>query len=159
MWPRILSSPLLAVHISRHGHLTGSMGLNTTLLVTTGHGPDHLPEPIDLIEDHLAHLADIINDLKVEVEGGRAVGLVAGIVPDGKVWVLESLLNADAAGRIEGEHAVEKIEGVGVGLGEECLEGLLGHGRQVADVFLSSGGTDTGEGLLIGCAEDVENLV
>lgn len=159
MWPGILGSPLLTVHISRHGHLTGSLGLSTALLVTTGHGADKLPEPIDLVENHLAHLAHIVDNLKVEVEGSRAVGLVAGIVPDGEVRVLESLINADTAARIEGEHAVEKIEGVGVGLGEERLEGLLGHRRQVADVFLGSGRADTGEGLLIRCAENVENLV
>ena len=158
MWPGILGRPLLAVHISRHGYLT-DLRLSTTLIVATGNSADHLPEPEDLIENHLAHLSDILNNLEVEVERGRAVGLVASIVPNSKVGVLESVLNADTAGRVESEHAVEEIEGVGVGLGEERLEGLLGHGRQVADVFLSSGGTDTGEGFLVGCAEDVENLV
>lgn len=159
MWPRIFSSPLLAVHISRHGHLSGSLGLSAALSLTTGHGAHKLPEPEDFIKNHLAHLANIIDNLEVEVEGSRAVGLIAGIVPDGEVGVLESILNADTAGRVEGEHAVEEIEGVGVGLGEELLEGLLGHGWQVANVFLGSGRADTGEGLLIRCAEDVQDLV
>ena len=42
----------------------------------------------NFVQDHLAHLTDIVDDFKVEVEGCRARGLVGGIVPDVEVAVL-----------------------------------------------------------------------
>jgi hypothetical protein len=60
-------------------------------------------------------------------------------VPDVEVGVFESLLYADTGRRIEGEHLVEKVESVRVGLREQVGEWLLGHKRQVADVFLGTG--------------------
>lgn len=73
--------------------------------------------------------------------------------------MLEGLLHADARGGVEGEHLVEEVEGVRVGGGEEGGEGLLGHVRQVADVLLGAGGADARERLLVGGAEDVQDLV
>jgi len=78
-----------------------------------------LPEPEDLVQDHLAHLTNILDDLEVEIKGGRAVGLVASVVPDGQVGMLERSLDTDTAGRVKGQHPVEQIESVGVGIGEE----------------------------------------
>lgn len=66
------------------------------------HGADDLAEAEDLVEDHLAHVADVVDDLEAEVECGGAVGLVAGVVPDLQVRVLEGLVDADAAGGVEG---------------------------------------------------------
>jgi hypothetical protein len=50
---------------------------------------------MNLIQNHTAHLANVLNNLEVEVECGGAVGLVGGVVPDVKVGVLESLLYTD----------------------------------------------------------------
>jgi hypothetical protein len=38
---------------------------------------------------------------------GFAVRFVGGIVPDGKVWVVEGIFTADTPGRIEAEHSTE----------------------------------------------------
>lgn len=73
-------------------------------------------------------------------------------MPDVEVWVLESLFHADAGGRVKGEHLVEEVECVGVGLGEESRERLLGHEGEVADVFLRTGGADSGQRLFVGSA-------
>lgn len=66
-------------------------------------------------------------------------------MPDGEVAVFERLLDCDALAGVEGEHAVEKVESVGVCAWEELVERDLGHVGQVADVFLGSGGADAGE--------------
>jgi hypothetical protein len=44
-------------------------------------------------------------------------GLVSGIVPHLEVWVVESLLAANALGRVETEHLREKVDGKGIGMG------------------------------------------
>lgn len=116
-------------------------------------------EALDLVKDHLAHVGDLIDDLEGEVEGGGAVGLVRGVVPDVQVGVLEGFLDGDTRGRVEGQHAVQQVEGVRVGLREECLEGDLGHEGQVAHIFLCAGGSDACQGLLVGSTQEVENLV
>lgn len=127
--------------------------------VCAGDGSDELSEAVDLVEDNVAHLGDVVDDLEVEVECGWAVGLVRGIVPDVQVWVLESLLHTDAGRWIEREHLVEEVESVGVGLREQGWEGLLWHEWKVADVFLRTGGADSRKSLFVGSAEDVQNLV
>ena len=76
-------------------------------------------------------------------------------MPDVQVPVLERGFDADARGRVEGEHLVEQIEGVGVGLGEEPGEGDFVGVGEVADVFLRAGGTDAGEGFFVGGAQEV----
>ena len=80
-------------------------------------------------------------------------------MPDVQVPVLECGFDADARGRVEGEHLVEQIEGVGVGLGEEPGEGDFVGVWEVADVFLGAGGTNAGEGFFVGSAEEVQDLV
>jgi hypothetical protein len=54
---------------------------------------------------------------------------------------------------------VQKVESVGVGVGEEAGEYSLGHEGEVADVFLGSGGSNAGKGLLVGSTKDVKDLV
>jgi hypothetical protein len=125
----------------------------------TGLDADVLAEAVDLVEDHLAHLADVLDDLEVEVEGGGAAGLVRGVVPDVQVRVLERRLHGDPGRRVECQHVVEEVERVGVGVGEERLEAPLGHEGQVADVLLGPGRTDAGQRLLVGRAKDMEDLV
>lgn len=73
--------------------------------------------------------------------------------------MLESLLNRDTRGGIEGEHAVEEVEGVGVGIGEEAVERDLGHEGEVADVFLGAGGADAAQSFFVGGAQVVQDLV
>lgn len=110
-----------------------------------------LSEPVDLVQDHLAHLAHVLYDLEVEVESCGAAGLVRGVVPDVEVRVFEGGLNGDPGGRVEGQHVVEEVERVGVGVGEERGEGSLGHEWEVADVFLRSGRANARQCLLIRC--------
>jgi hypothetical protein len=54
---------------------------------------------------------------------------------------------------------VQEVECVGVGVGEEAREDSLGHEREIADVFLGSGGANAGKCLLVRGTEDVEDLV
>lgn len=140
-------------HVSCLGHLLllGSVGLR---LLADGGAEAH-----DLVEDHLTHLGDVVDNFKVEVKGRRAGGLVRGIVPDVQVWVFERLLDGDARGWVKGQHAVQQVQGVRVGVGEKPLEGDLGHEGQVAHVFLGAGRANARQGLLVGGAQVVQDLV
>ena len=155
--PGVIRLPLAA---RRDRHLSRRLlPRNPSTPLTAGDLPYKLSERKHLVENHLPHLPNVIHNLKVKVEGGGALGLVGRVVPDLEVGVLESLLHADARGRVEGEHLVEEVERVRVRGGEEGGEGLLGHVRQVADVLLGAGGADARERLLVGGAEDVQDLV
>lgn len=157
--PRVICLPLAAALV-RHGNLASAwltQALGATL--SSRDLPDELAEPVDLVEDHFAHLSHVLDHLEVEVESGGALGLVRGIVPDLKVGVFEGLLYADAGCGVEGKHLVEEVEGVGVGVGEERREGLLGHIRKVPYIFLGPRGSYPRESLLVGGTKDVEDLV
>jgi hypothetical protein len=120
----------------------------------------HLVAELDhLLQDHLAHLRHFVDNLKAEVKGGWTDGLVAGVVPNAEVGVLERLLYRDAGGWVEGEHLVQKVEGIRVCVGEETLERDFGHEGKVAHIFLRPWRADTREGFFVGGAEEVENLV
>jgi hypothetical protein len=80
-------------------------------------------------------------------------------VPDLQVRVFEGLLDADARAGIEGQQAVQKVEGVRVGGAEERVEGDLLHAGEVADVVLGAGGADAGECLFVGSSQVVQDLV
>ena len=121
--------------------------------------PNLLSEPLNLGQDHLAHLGHIFYNFEGKVESVAAGGLIRGIVPDLQILVSEGLLDGDTRRGVEGEHLVEEIEGLRVGFGEELLEGAFGHVREVADVVLGTGRADAGEGFFVGGAEDVQDLV
>ena len=118
-----------------------------------------LPKPVDLVQDHLAHVTHVLDDLEVEVEGRRAAGLVGGVVPDVEVGVLEGCLDGNSTRGVEGEHVIQQVQSVRVGVREQAGEGALGHEGEVAHVLLSSWRADAGERLLVGRSEDVEDLV
>lgn len=120
---------------------------------------DGSAEADDLVENHLAHVGDFVDDLEVEIEGRGAVWLVRGVVPDVQVGVLEGLLDGDTRRRIECQHAVQQVQRVGVGLGEQLLEGYLRHEGQVAHVFLCAGGSNACQGLFVGCTQVVQDLI
>ena len=80
-------------------------------------------------------------------------------MPDRQVAVLERFFDAHALGGVEGEHAVQQVEGVGVGAREELLEGDFAHVREIADVLLGARGAYARERGLGGRAEVVEDLV
>ena len=63
-------------------------------------------------------------------------------MPDVQVAVFEGFFDRDARRGVEGEHAVEEVEGVGVRLAEEGLEGDFLHEGEVADIVLGSRGAD-----------------
>jgi hypothetical protein len=153
---RFTVGPLPGVPASRDRH---GRGLDVMVRGGAGDSADELTEAVDLFEDHLAHLVDVVNDLEVEVEGGGAVWLVGWVVPDSQVRVGKGLLDRDAAARVEGEHAVQQIKGVWVGVGEERGERLLGHVGQVAHVLLGAGRADARERLLVRGTQDVQDLV
>lgn len=132
---------------------SSSGGLRPILL------PDERAEINHLIKDHTPHLVNIIHELELEVKGGGTGGLVGGVVPDLQVGVLEGVFARDSGGGVEGEHAVEEVQGVWVGVREEALEGDLGHVGEVADVFLGAWGADALEGCFVGAAEVVQDLV
>jgi hypothetical protein len=152
LWSWVLGSPSTAGLGNGDGRALGG-GLLAWL------DADVLSEPLDLVQDHLAHLADVLDDLEVEVEGGRAAGLVRGVVPDVQIWVLEGGLDGDSRRGVECQHLVQQVQRIWVGVGEEGLEGSLGHEREVAHVLLSSGRANPGQGLLVGGTEDMKDLV
>lgn len=117
-------------HVLRR--LLGLLGLDGSLLLLANDGT----ECDNFVQNHLSHLADVFNHLEVEVKGSRARGLVRGIVPDVQVAMLQGFFDGDTLGRIKRQHAVEKVQSVEVGAGEETLEGDLWHEWQVANVFL-----------------------
>lgn len=127
--------------------------------VSLGLLPHGSAEIDNFLVDHLAHLGDVLDDFEVEIEGRGTGGFVRGVVPDVKVGVLEGLLDGNTRGGVEGEHAVEEVEGVRVGVGEESVEGDLGHEGEVADVFLGAGGADAAQGFFVGGAQVVQDLV
>lgn len=53
----------------------------------------HAAEAVDLGEDHLLHLGDVLDHLKVKVERRRAARLVARVVPDVQVPVLQRVFD------------------------------------------------------------------
>ena len=120
---------------------------------------DGSAEADDLVENHLAHVGDFVDDLEVEVEGRGTVWLVRGVVPDVQVGVLESLLDRDTRRRIECQHAVQQVQRIGVGLREQLLEGDLGHEGQIAHVLLGARGTNACQGFLVRCAQVVQDLI
>lgn len=120
---------------------------------------DCCTEADDLVEDHVAHLRDVVDNLEVEVKGGRAARLVRGIVPDVQVRVLECLLNRDTRGGVEGQHAVQQVQSIGVGIGEKTVEGNLGHEGKIAHIFLCAGRSNAGQGLFVGGTQIVQDLV
>ena len=54
---------------------------------------------------------------------------------------------------------VQKIQCIGVGVGEQGREWSLSHVWEVANVFLGSGRSNAAESLLIWCTENVKDLV
>lgn len=80
-------------------------------------------------------------------------------MPDLQVGVFERVLDADPRAGVEGEQAVQKIQGVRVCGAEERVEGNLLHAREVADVVLGAGGADAREGFLVGGSQVVQDLV
>ena len=75
-------------------------------------------ETLYFVKNHASHLLHIIDDFKVEVEGGRAVGFIACIMPDVQVAVLQGFFHANTRRRVKGEHSVEQVKSVRVGVGE-----------------------------------------
>lgn len=80
-------------------------------------------------------------------------------MPDVQVGMLEGGLDGDARGRIKREHVIKEIEGVRIGIREETWEHSFRHVRKIANVFLGSWRTDSGEGLFIWSSQNVKDLV
>ena len=154
--PRVLIRPRIVIVRDRDARLLALLRLADLGVRRLAHV---LPEALDLVQDHLAHLGHVLDDLESEVEGGGAGRLVRGIVPDVQVFVLERLFDRDAARGVEGEHPVQQVESLRVGDAEERLEGDLLHVWQVSDVLLGAGRADAGESFFVGGAEVVEDLI
>jgi hypothetical protein len=76
-----------------------------------------------------------------------------------QVRVFEGVLDRDPRRRVEAEHAVQEVQRVRVGAGEEPLERDLGHEREVAHVLLRPRRPDPAQSLLVGRAQVVQDLV
>lgn len=78
---RVLCRPLVGT--LRHGYVPGLLLPDLAMPgAGAGYRAHCLAEAQNLVENDVAHLANVINDFEVEVEGGGAVGLIRGIVPD-----------------------------------------------------------------------------
>ena len=156
--PRILGLPSTLLVIRN-----GDVSLLSDLLLLSGVGLRLLAngsaEANNLVEDHLTHFGNFLNDLEVEVEGRGAVWLVGGVVPDMQVGVLEGLLDRDTRRWIERQHAVQQVQRIGVGLREQLLESHLRHEGQVAHVFLGAGRSNARQGLFVRCTQIVQDLI
>lgn len=156
--PRILLRR--TVEVLRNGHVAGWILRRHLLLhVRAWLLSDEVAEALDFVEDHALHLRDVVDDLEVEVEGLRADGFVGCIVPDVQVLVLQGGFDGDALRWVEGEHLVQQVERVGVGVAEERLERHLLHVREIPDIFLRSGRADPRERLFIWRAQVVQDLI
>ena len=80
-------------------------------------------------------------------------------MPNVEIPVLECSFDRDTRRGVKGKHFIEEVESVRVCLRKETLEGYFVGEGEVANVFLGARGTDAGEGLFIGGAEIVEDLV
>jgi len=121
--------------------------------------PNMVSKPHDLIQDHLPHLLHIINNFESKVKCLGTGGFVGSIVPNVKIAMLQGVLDRNPRRRIKGQHAVQQIKCVRIGLREEPLERDFGHVWQISDVFLSSRRSDSGESLLNGRSQIVQDLV
>jgi hypothetical protein len=121
--------------------------------------PNLMSEFDDLLQDHLPHLGHIFYYLKTKVECGVAVGLIARVMPDAKVPVLQRLLHRDTRARVKREHLVEEIEGIGVGIRKEPLEWNFRHEREVPNILLRSRRPNSRECLFIRRSEEVKDLI
>ena len=111
-------------------------------------------EGLYLIDNEALHALDRVFFLKAEVERlhkyvgppqttamerqtyGGADGLVRGIVPHGKVRMVQCLLTRDALRGVEVEELAEQIDREGICAREERLEGHTRLNRQRTDVIL-----------------------
>jgi len=80
------------VVVLRDGDVAGLLHgvCNLALLRLHAH---HAAEAVDLGQDHLLHLGDVLDHFEVEVERRRAVRLVARVVPDVQVPVLQRVFD------------------------------------------------------------------
>lgn len=160
---RVLS--LARVPLIGHGHLSSLLLVITIVLLLLlvllllERSAHFTSEASDLVEDDCSKLRNLLDNLEAEIEFCGTSGLIAGVVPDGKVWVLESFFGGDTLGRDESKHLLQQVQGVGIGTGEELLVGNARHVRQPADILAGARGANELESALIGSAEDVENLV
>jgi hypothetical protein len=152
--PRILIAGTIIV--IRDGDLLARLLLPRA---RTGLHAHHLAEAVYLVENHALHIGDLVDDFELEVKCCGARGLVGRIVPDLQVAVLQRLFDADTAAGVEGEKAIEQVQGVWVGVAEERLEGDLLHAGEVADVVLGAGRANARKGLFVGGSEVVQDLV
>ena len=116
------------------GHVKRMLTCNSLMRLL----PDMCTEALHLLENHLSHLRDILNDFKSEIKGSWAIWLIRSIMPDVEVTMLESFFNRDTRARIECQHAIKQIQCVGIRIGEQSRERHLGHEWQIADVLLST---------------------
>ena len=94
-----------------------------------------LERSADFVEDDCSELRNLLDNLETEIEFRRAGRLITGVVPDSKVWVLESFFCGNALGGDESKHLLQQVQGVGVGAREELLVWDARHVRQPADIL------------------------
>lgn len=131
---------LTRVPLVRHGHLTGlllvvAVVLLLLLLLLLERSADFTSEASNFVEDDCSELRNLLDNLETEIEFRRAGRLVTGVVPDSKVWVLESFFCGNALGGDESKHLLQQVQGVGVGAREELLVWDARHVRQPADIL------------------------
>lgn len=162
LWPWISVSPLVML---RNWHFIDPLLLRMLLPRLDIQARQRLriahtvSKPPYLVQNHEAHLRNLLDDLKRKVERLRARWLIAGIVPYAQVSVLECRFHADALRRVKGQHTVKQVERVGICGAEQRRESNLGHVRQIADIVLSSRAAYAGEGDGVRSTEIIEDLV
>lgn len=155
---------LTRVPLVGHGYLTGlllviAVVLLLLLLLLLERSADFTSEASNFVEDDCSELGNLLDNFETEIEFRRAGRLITGVVPDRKVWVLESFFCGNALGRDESKHLLQQVQGVGVGAREELLVWDARHVRQPADILAGARGSNELEGALVGSTEDVQNLV
>lgn len=156
---RVLS--LTRVPLIGHGHLSSLVLviaivlLLLLMLLLLERSADFTSEASDFVKDDCSELRNLLDNFEAEVEFCGTSGLIAGVVPDGKVWVLESFFGGNTLSRDESKHLLQQVQGVGIGTGEELLVGNARHVGQPADILAGARGANELESALIGSAEDV----
>jgi hypothetical protein len=154
---------LTRVPLVGHGNLASLLLVVTVmlllLLLLLKRSTHFTSEASNFVEDDCSKLGDLLDNLEAEVEFCRTSGFITRVMPDGEVWVLESFFSGDALCGDKGEHLLQKVEGVGVGTGEELLVWDARHERQPADILAGARGADELESALVRGTENVKDLV
>ena len=107
----------------------------------------------------ISELISPLTELHVEIERLRGDGFVLRVVVLAEVGVLQGLRHRDPLVGVEGQHLLQQVEGLGVGLGVDSCEGDLWSEGERGEVAARLVIEDGCEVLLCGGAQHAHDVV